>query len=106
MRVQVLLATRATVLIRSMNSSDHMCVIRIEIRSPVPRARGITRACWVYTVQGDTATCALTPGTDRAGVTKPAKERAEGDEAACGDTEAGFDVGPDGDVGSCVCNGY
>lgn len=103
LRVEILLAARAASSIRGMYGRYHsMGVFRVQIRPPVLRSSRI-RANGIYTRERHAATGPLALGSSVTGVTEPAEKRAEGDETACYNPEAGLDVGPDGDVGSCVC---
>jgi hypothetical protein len=102
-RVEILLTARATTSIRGMDGRNHsMGVFRVQIGSPVLRSRRIG-ANSIYTRERDATTSSLASSSSVTGVTEPAEKRTEGNETACCDTEAGFDVGPDRDVGGCVC---
>jgi hypothetical protein len=103
LRVEILLAARATSSIRSMNGRNHsMGVFRVQIGAPVLRSSRIGTN-GIYTGERHAATGSLALRSPVTGVTEPAEKRTEGDETARYDTEAGLDVGPDGDVGGCVC---
>jgi hypothetical protein len=79
-----------------------MGVLRVKIRAPVLRSSRIGTN-GIHTRERHAATSSLALRPPVTGVTEPAEKRTECDETARYDTEAGFDVGPDGDVGSCVC---
>lgn len=104
LRIKILLTARATARFRSMNGRNHsMGVLRIQIRPPVVRTSGIG-ANRVHTRERHTSTTgALASSCAIAGILEPAEQWAQCDKTAGCDTEAGFDIRPDGDVGGCVC---
>lgn len=103
LRVEILLTARATSSIRGMNGRNHsMGVFRVQIGSPVLRSSRIGTN-GIYTRERHAAAGSLASRSSVTGVTEPAEKRTECDETARYDTETGLDVGPDGDVGGCVC---
>lgn len=102
-RIEIFLAARPTASIRGMNGRNHSIgVFRVQIGSPVLRTSGIGANC-IRARKRHTVAGSLASSASVAGVAEPAEQRAEGNETAGCDTEAGFDVGPDGDVDGGVC---
>lgn len=102
--IQILLATCPTVMVpRGMHRRDDCAgILGIQIWSPVPRGGGVGAKC-IHARNGYTVPRPLAATSSMACIAEPAEKRTEGDKTAGGDAEAGFHIGPDGDVGGSIC---
>jgi hypothetical protein len=105
--VQVSLAAGpAGATLRLDRSYHRLRVIRVDIRAPELGALTVVlrATCEVAVPAGKRHAIgsSLRSRASVAGVAEPLEQRTQGDQASGGDSEAGFNVGPDRDVGCCI----